>query len=110
MTGSCSRPYNECEWFFFRTSSPGTLSMSGQVLARFGDSASRAVASPPLERRADLPEAPLRTSVRLSSLGRDARGTVAGVRVHAPGIDGALDPDLERMALRLIEIGFVQGA
>jgi ferrous iron transport protein A len=48
--------------------------------------------------------------VQLTTLSRNASGTVAGVRVQAPGVDGALDPAQERMALRLIEIGFVQGA
>jgi len=51
-----------------------------------------------------------RTTVPLTTLPRNATGTVAGVRVNALGADGALDPDVERMALRLIEIGFVQGA
>ena len=51
-----------------------------------------------------------RTMVRLTTLPRNATGTVAGVRVHAPGVDGTLDAADERMALRLIEIGFVQGA
>ena len=48
--------------------------------------------------------------VQLTTLARNATGTVAGVRVDALGADGALDPAVERMALRLIEIGFVQGA
>ena len=82
--------------------------MSGQVLARLGDPVSPAPAS--RERGIVTPAAETRTMVQLTSLPRDASGTVAGVRVHAPGVDGALDPADERMALRLIEIGFVQGA
>ena len=87
--------------------------MSGQVLARFGDPVSANavdVASAPRERSIDVPASETRTMVRLTTLSRNATGTVAGVRVHAPGADGALDPADERMALRLIEIGFVQGA
>ncbi len=87
--------------------------MSGQVLAAFGDPASLAVAdiaAAPRERRAGLPDAQARTMVQLTTLARNATGTVAGVRVDALGTDGALDPDVERMALRLIEIGFVEGA
>ena len=86
--------------------------MSGQVLARFGDSASLDTdrATAPRERGIVTPEAETRTMVQLTTLPRNASGTVAGVRVHAPGTDGALDPADERMALRLIEIGFVQGA
>ena len=84
--------------------------MSGQVLARFGDSASRNaaddVATAPRDRAAS---APART-VQLTTLARNATGTVAGVRVAAPAGTTALDPADERMALRLIEIGFVQGA
>ena len=99
--------------------------MPGHVLARFGDSASLGVdvasalrergegGSMPLEavRPAAIasPEADTLDAVPLTSLARNATGVVAGVRVAAPGAVGATDPALERMALRLIEIGFVQG-
>lgn len=49
------------------------------------------------------------TMVPLTSLGRFATGIVAGVRVPPPEQGGSANPALERMALRLIEIGFVQG-
>ena len=84
--------------------------MSGQVLARFGDPAPLDAASPAARERAVAPEAGARATVQLTKLARNASGTVAGVRVQAAGPNGALDPDVERMALRLIEIGFVQGA
>ncbi len=87
--------------------------MSGQVLARFGDSVSRdatEVAPTSRERGIATPEAETRTMVRLTTLARNASGTVAGVRIGAPGATTELDPADERMALRLIEIGFVQGA
>ena len=87
--------------------------MSGQVLARFGNPQSLGavdVAPAARERSIVTPEAETRTMVQLTKLARNASGTVAGVRIHAPGVDGALDPADERMALRLIEIGFVQGA
>jgi ferrous iron transport protein A len=84
--------------------------MSGQVLARFGDPVSLDAAPASRERSIVTPEAETRTMVQLTKLARNATGTVAGVRVHAPGVDGELDPADERMALRLIEIGFVQGA
>jgi len=87
--------------------------MSGQVLAAFRDPASLAVAAvvpTPRERGVGMTAADGRTMVPLTALPRNAGGTVAGVRVDALGADGALDPDVERMALRLIEIGFVQGA
>ena len=82
--------------------------MSGQALAHFGDPTSLDVASQPSERRAD---AQARTMVPLTALKRHASGTVAGVRVGAPGtaVDHH-DPADERMALRLMEIGFVEGA
>jgi ferrous iron transport protein A len=54
-------------------------------------------------------EADTREIVPLTRLPRDATGVVAGVRVAPPGVLAATDPALERMALRLIEIGFVQG-
>jgi ferrous iron transport protein A len=87
--------------------------MSGQVLAAFRDPASLAVAAvvpASRVRGAGMSAADGRTTVPLTALPRNATGTVAGVRVDALGADGALDPDVERMALRLIEIGFVQGA
>ena len=84
--------------------------MSGQVLARFDDPVLPKAAAASRERGIVTPEAEKRTMVQLTQLGRNATGTVAGVRVHAPGVDGELDPADERMALRLIEIGFVQGA
>ena len=87
--------------------------MSGQVLAhRFDDSVSLAVdpVAAPRERGPVAPEADARTTVPLTTLARNARGVVAGVRVGASGETGELDPADERMALRLIEIGFVQGA
>ena len=87
--------------------------MSGQVLAAFRDPASLAVAAvvPTSHARgAGMTAADGRTTVPLTALPRNATGTVAGVRVDALGADGALDADVERMALRLIEIGFVQGA
>jgi ferrous iron transport protein A len=81
--------------------------MPGQVLARLGEPTSLDAAD---AARDGSPAAPLRASVPLTRLARHASGTVAGVRVEALGPDGALDPEVERMALRLIEIGFVQGA
>ena len=50
-----------------------------------------------------------REMVPLTRLPRHATGVVAGVRVAPPGSAAEADPALERMALRLIEIGFVQG-
>ena len=55
------------------------------------------------------PAAETRAMVPLTRLARDATGTVAGVRLAPPGGAAVSDPALERMALRLIEIGFVQG-
>jgi ferrous iron transport protein A len=89
------------------------LPMSGQVLAAFGDPASPAaadLAAASRERSAAAPVAEARTMVQLTTLARNASGVVAGVRVHAHGSSAELDPAEERMALRLIEIGFVQGA
>jgi ferrous iron transport protein A len=90
--------------------------MSGSVLARLGDSASLGADVAPALREHRVAAAPhdapvdVRTMVPLTTLPRNATGIVAGVRVAAPGADVATDPALERMALRLIEIGFVQGA
>ena len=81
--------------------------MPGQVLARLGDSTPLETRDVAHERSAAAPSA---GTVPLTQLARNATGTVAGVRVEALGADGSLDPDVERMALRLIEIGFVQGA
>ena len=47
--------------------------------------------------------------VPLTTLPRFATGIVAGVKVPPAEGNGSTDPALERMALRLIEIGFVQG-
>ena len=80
--------------------------MPGQALARLAESTSLDAADDARERGL----APATAPVPLTQLPRNATGTVAGVRVEALGPDGALDPDVERMALRLIEIGFVQGA
>jgi len=86
--------------------------MPGQVLARVGahESLVADVAPAARERSAGVPAGQTRTTVQLTALARNATGTVAGVRVAAPGVDFETDPALERMALRLIEIGFVQGA
>jgi len=85
--------------------------MPAQVLARLGDPKSLDAVAPALrERSSGGPAAQAAGTVPLTRLPRNATGTVAGVRVEALGPDGALDPDVERMALRLIEIGFVQGA
>ena len=85
--------------------------MSGQVLAAYGDPVSLAAADvlAPRERSAGIPAAETRTMVQLTTLARNASGVVAGVRVDARGPADELDPAEERMALRLIEIGFVQG-
>ena len=50
-----------------------------------------------------------REMVPLTRMPRHATGVVAGVRIAPPGSTAEIDPALERMALRLIEIGFVQG-
>ena len=81
--------------------------MPGQVLARLAESTSLDAADDARDRAS---VAPAPATVPLTRLPRNASGTVAGVRVEALGPDGTLDPDVERMALRLIEIGFVQGA
>jgi ferrous iron transport protein A len=99
--------------------------MSGHVLARFGDpvlpeaDAARvtqdgapAGVRAPVETGFDATGHESRSLVPLTSLARHATGVVAGVRVAPAGAkaQAAHDPALERMALRLIEIGFVQGA
>jgi ferrous iron transport protein A len=87
--------------------------MSVQVLARLGDPASpdaAPVAAAPLERRASAPEADARVTVPLTTLARNATGTVAGVRLASADTAAGSSADDERMALRLMEIGFVQGA
>ena len=83
--------------------------MSGQVPACFDDAASldADVAVAPCERRAAA-QADTRATVPLTALARNATGTVAGVRLASAG--SATGADDERMALRLMEIGFVQGA
>ena len=76
--------------------------MSVHVLSRLADPVPPETdVAPPQEARDMLP---------LTRLGRHATGIVAGVRVAPIGNTSATDPALERMALRLIEIGFVQGA
>ncbi|HEX4509362.1 MAG TPA: FeoA family protein [Burkholderiaceae bacterium] len=45
----------------------------------------------------------------VTALPRYATGIVAGVRVPPAAPGATVDPALERLALRLIEIGFVQG-
>ncbi len=90
--------------------------MSGHVLARFGDPASLEAEVAPASREraagsgASAGGAGIREAVQLTALPRNATGIVAGVRLQAAGASGETDPALERMALRLIEIGFVQGA
>ena len=87
--------------------------MSGQVLARFGDAALPHVvdaATAPLERRAAAPEPDARITVPLTTLARNASGVVAGVRLASVDTAAGSSADDERMALRLMEIGFVQGA
>jgi ferrous iron transport protein A len=81
--------------------------MSGSVLAHFGEPAAAKSDAAPAQHE---PAAHARTMVPLTALPRDATGTVAGVRLHAPGAAAQDDPATERMALRLIEIGFVEGA
>jgi ferrous iron transport protein A len=95
--------------------------MFGSVIARLQGRTpldtgmdARATGSRP---RPSLPIAPAHAGLEtdthgmipLTRLARDATGVVAGVRVAAPGVVAESDPALERMALRLIEIGFVQG-
>ena len=85
--------------------------MSGQVLARFGDPASldADVAVAPRERPVTVqPDA--RATVQLTTLARNATGVVAGVRLASAGSTTGSSAEDERMALRLMEIGFVQGA
>jgi ferrous iron transport protein A len=64
---------------------------------------------PAAEAAGTAPGVPAREMVPLTALARDATGVVAGVRVAPPGAAAEPDPVLERMALRLIEIGFVRG-
>jgi ferrous iron transport protein A len=103
-------------------SSEESLFMSGHVLARFGDPALLEAEVAPALRERDAggraspdalrSSAEARESVQLTTLPRNATGVVAGVRIaaNADGTSGETDPALERTALRLIEIGFVQGA
>src|SRR3982750_2366250 len=69
--------------------------MSGQVLAAFGDPVSLAavdLAPAARERGAAVPAAETRTMVQLTTLARNATGVVAGVRVDAHGSTAELDP------------------
>lgn len=87
--------------------------MSGHVLARFGDPVSldaADVVAAPVERRADAPAPDTRRTVPLTALPRNATGIVAGVRLASADTPAGASADDERMALRLMEIGFVQGA
>jgi len=68
-----------------------------------------AAGSQPVASGGGAPTAETRDMVPLTRLARDATGIVAGVRLSPPGAAAVSDPALERMALRLIEIGFVQG-
>jgi ferrous iron transport protein A len=94
--------------------------MLGSVIARLhGPSSSFEVDGAPTLRECAAGSAPAATGagpvadtremVPLTRLAQDATGVVAGVRLAPPGGPGLSDPALERMALRLIEIGFVQG-
>jgi len=93
--------------------------MFGSVIARLqGPSSIEADTAPTLRECAAgsqpaaagaAPGADAREMVPLTRLARDATGIVAGVRLSPPGGAAVSDPALERMALRLIEIGFVQG-
>jgi ferrous iron transport protein A len=107
--------YNECEWFFFRIPS-----MFGQALTRLGVPGLVDAAPALRERDADAPSVPevragasagpqARRRVPLTALARDAAGVVAGVRLPEAA-ELAQDPALARMALRLMEIGFIEGA
>ena len=94
--------------------------MFGSVIARLhGPSSFEGDLAPTLRERATAtgaaggaapaPAADARDMVPLTRLPRHATGIVAGVRLATPGGSTDHDPALERMALRLIEIGFVQG-
>jgi ferrous iron transport protein A len=93
--------------------------MFGSVIARLhGPSSFEADAAPTLRECAAValpegrtaPDDEARVMVPLTRLPRHATGIVAGVRLSPPGAAAAeADPAAERMALRLIEIGFVQG-
>ncbi len=93
---------------------------SGSVLARLGARAFPGLAPALREREAGpralaetpAPAAPAvrqRESVPLTALPRHATGVVAGVRLPAAA-GGSDDAALARMALRLMEIGFIEGA
>jgi ferrous iron transport protein A len=100
--------------------------MDATVIARFSDAASRGADVAPALRERDTggraivepaeepavapADAEVRDAVPLTRLARHGTGIVAGVRIAAAGADIESDPALERMALRLIEIGFVKGA
>jgi len=92
--------------------------MFGSVIARLhGPSSFEGDVAPTLRERATAtgaaasaaPAAEARDMVPLTRLPRHATGVVAGVRLASSGGSTDNDPALERMALRLIEIGFVQG-
>jgi ferrous iron transport protein A len=92
--------------------------MFGSVIARLhGPSSFEADAAPTLREcaAAGSPDGQvalgekIREMVPLTRLPRHATGIVAGVRLAPPGASAENDPAAERMALRLIEIGFVQG-
>ena len=86
--------------------------MSGQVLAAFGEPVSLTAAdvtAAPRSQVASAVDTQARAMVQLTTLARNATGVVAGVRIGTLASTNELDPAEERMALRLIEIGFVQG-
>ena len=87
-----------------------------QGLAAYRDEQPSLRERPAARRPAAAPESPpsgidrTRESIPLTALTRHATGVVAGVRVAPPDtVAGEVDPALERMALRLMEIGFVEG-
>jgi ferrous iron transport protein A len=89
------------------------LASSGADVApalRERDAGRRTAPEPAVVPAASTAGADAREAVPLTRLARHATGIVAGVRVAPAGADFESDPALERMALRLIEIGFVQGA
>ena len=86
--------------------------MSGSVIARLDHALPSVQAAPPLAKlAANVPGdvQPALAMVQLTALPRHATGVVAGVRVTPPGSSTSADPAIERIALRLMEIGFVEG-
>jgi ferrous iron transport protein A len=95
--------------------------MFGSVIARLqgrtpldagldeGGAGLRARPLAPAAQAEPMPAAERPEAVPLTRLPRHATGIVAGVRVATAGAAAESDPALERMALRLIEIGFVEG-